>query len=115
MVVKVLDVVRPFEMVPLYSLHGGCYVLLWVLDVFNANNTSKENVFFCVTHVWWDDTWAVDEVDALHQCDVLPDLGLSGDWSDGADLFLPECVDDGGFAGVWIANESDRDLAAIGM
>lgn len=45
----------------------------------------------------------------------MPDLGLSRDGSDGADFLVAEGVDDGGFAGVGVADEADRDLLAVGV
>ena len=83
-----------------------------VLDVFCADDTTEENVFWCVCHAWRHATRTVDEVDALHECDVLPHLGLTRDRRNCADLLVAKGVDDGGFAGVRVANETDRDLLA---
>jgi len=42
----------------------------------------------------------------------LPHLGLTRDGRDCADLLVAEGVDDGGFAGVGVANETDGNLLA---
>ena len=86
-----------------------------MLNVFGANNTTKENVFWCVGHAGRHTTGAIDEVDALHECDVLPHLGLTRDRRNCADLLVPKGVDDGGFARVGVADETDRDLFAGGV
>ena len=83
-----------------------------VLNVFGANNTTKENVFWCVGHTGRHATRAIDEVDALHECDILPHLGLTRDRRNCADLLVAKGVDDGGFAGVRVADETDGDLLA---
>jgi hypothetical protein len=85
-------------------------ILCRVLDVFCADYTTEENVFWCVVHAWRHTAGTVDEVDALHECDVLPHLGLTGNGRDCADLLVAECVDDGGLAGIGITNETDGDL-----
>jgi hypothetical protein len=45
----------------------------------------------------------------------LPDLSLSWDRSDSADLLLEESVDDGGLSGIGSADQSNRDLFSIRM
>jgi hypothetical protein len=45
----------------------------------------------------------------------LPHLGLTGDGCDCADLLVAEGVDDGRFARVGVADETDRDLFAGGV
>ena len=62
-----------------------------------------------------DDAGAVDEVDAFHESDVLPDFRLAGDGGGGADAFLAEGVDDGRLADVGVADEADGDLLAVGV
>lgn len=90
-------------------------ILFWVLDVLDTDDTLEENVLWSIGGGWWDDTRAIDEVDALHEGDVLPDLGLSWNWSDCAYLLVAESVDNGGFAGVWVSDETDGDLLAVGV
>jgi hypothetical protein len=89
--------------------------LLRVLDVLDSDDTAEKDVLGCVCCAGRNDTGAIDQVDALHEGDVLPDLGLAGNGSDGADLLVAECVDDGGFSGVGVANEADGDLLAVGV
>ena len=45
----------------------------------------------------------------------MPDFGFAGDGRDGADALFPQGVDDGGFAGVGVADETDGDLLAGGV
>lgn len=42
----------------------------------------------------------------------MPYFGLTRDGCGSADLLLSEGVDDGGFAGVWVADEPNGDLFA---
>lgn len=83
-----------------------------VLDVFCADDTTQKNVFWCVGHAGRYTTRTIDEVDAFHECDVLPHLGLTRDRRNCADLLVAKGVDDGGFAGVRVADETDGDLLA---
>jgi hypothetical protein len=85
-------------------------VLCRVLDVLCAHDTTEKNVFWCVVHTRRHTTRTVDEVNALHECDVLPHLGLTRDRRNCADLLIAKGVDDGGFAGVRVADESDGNL-----
>ena len=90
-------------------------VLLRVLDLLNLDDTTEEDIGGGVGERGRDDTGAVDEVDALHEGDVLPDLGLAGDGGDSADLLGAEGIDDRGFAGVGVADKTDGDLFALGV
>ncbi len=64
-------------------------VLSWVFDVFDAHDSTEEDILFGITLAGGHDSRAVDQVDPLHECDVLPHFRLPGDGCDGADLFLP--------------------------
>jgi len=81
--------------------------LLWVLDVLNAHDAAEEDILRSICCTGRDDTRAVDQVDALHEGDVLPNLGFARDGSDRADFLVAEGVDYGGFARVGIADETD--------
>ena len=102
-------------MLRLCAAKHGFDVLGWVLDVLDANDAAEQNVFFAVAMTRWNDSGAVNQVDPLHERDVLPDLGLAGDGCGGADAFLAEGVDDGGFASVGVADEANGDLLAVGV
>lgn len=82
-------------------------------QVFNTNNALEHLGCLIILCRWRHNTRAVDEVDAAHQGDVLPDLGFTGDGSHIADLLLLEGVDNGRLADVGVANEADRDLLAV--
>ena len=60
-----------------------------------------------------DHARAVDQEDALHQRDVLPDLGLAGYRGHLADFLGPQRVDDGALAHVWVTDEADADLLLV--
>ena len=45
----------------------------------------------------------------------MPYFRFTGDRGDGADFLFSERIDDGGLAGVRIANETDRYLFAVGV
>ena len=97
----------------LAAAQNGRDVLLGVGDVLDAHNTAEENVLLGVFGGGGDDAGAVDEEDALHQGDVLPDLGLTWDGRDLAHLLLPQGIDDGRLAGVGVADEADGYLLAV--
>ena len=81
--------------------------------VLNSNNTLQHGVGVRVLGGHGDDTWAIDQVDSLHQSDVLPDFRLSRNRSDRADLLLLERVDDTRFTNIWVSDESDGDLLLV--
>lgn len=82
-------------------------------EVLHPHNTLEHGVRVRVPGRDGHDTGAVDEVDPAHKGDVLPDLGLSGNGSDGADLLLFEGIDDGGLSDIGVPDETDRDLFLI--
>lgn len=86
-----------------------------VFHILDSHHTSEQNLLRCIGHAWWDDARAIDEVDALHQGDVLPYLRLARYRRGFADFLLSKSVDDGGLAGVWVADETDGDLFAGGV
>ena len=62
-----------------------------------------------------DDARAVDEVDALRQRDVLPDLGLPRDGRDLADGLGPQGVDHARLADVGVADDAHADLLGLAV
>lgn len=85
----------------------GRDILFRVFDVLDTHDTPEEDVFRGVVCVRRHDTGTIDEIDAFHKCNVLPDFGLSRNRGNGGDLFLAKGVDNGGFAGVGIADQAD--------
>jgi hypothetical protein len=57
-----------------------------VLEALDAHDALEHRGHLAVAGLAVDDAGAVDEVDALHERDVLPHLGLAGHGRDGADL-----------------------------
>src|SRR5690606_14210061 len=101
---------------PLFALFKHCgNVLFRVADVFDTHYTTEEDVCLSVGLRGRDDTGAINQEDSSHERDVLPDLSLSRNRSDSADLLGAEGVDDGGFAGVGVSDQSDGDLLPIGV
>lgn len=45
----------------------------------------------------------------------MPYFRFAGDGRDGADFLFAESVDDGGFAGIGVADETDGNLFAVGV
>ena len=90
-------------------------VLLGVLDILHPHDTFQQDILRCVEFFRRHDAGTINEVDALHERDVLPHFGLAGNRGDFGDFLFAEGIDDGGFAGVWVADEADRDLFAGGV
>ena len=57
----------------------------------------------------------VDEEDAPHQGNVLPDFGLTCDRSDFTHFFGTQSVDDGRLPDIGVADEADGDLLLVGV
>lgn len=108
-------IVRAFDMSRLGAPQHGVDVLGWVLHVLDAHDAAEEDVFFRVGGAGGHDARAVNEVNSFHEGDVLPYFRFAGNRGDGADFFLAESVDDGGFARVGVADEADGDLLAVGV
>jgi hypothetical protein len=85
------------------------------VDVLHTADTTKENVFRSVVLTGRDNTGAINEVNSLHQCDILPHLGLTRNGSDCADLLVTKGVDDGGLARVGVSNQTNRNLLTVGV
>ena len=96
-------------------LQHGVNVLGWILDIFHPHDAAEENIGVAIVSAGGHDAWAVDQVNAFHEGDILPYFRFAGDGSYGADFFLAQGVDDGRFAGVGVADEADGDLLAVGM
>ena len=90
-------------------------VLSGILHILDSDYTSQQNLLRRVRDARRNDAGTIDEVDALHQDDVLPYLRLAGYGRGLADFLLSERVDDGGLAGVGVADEADGDLFAGGV
>jgi hypothetical protein len=114
-ILRLLDTVGALQVAGLNTAQDSRNVLLRVLNILHTADTAQENVLLSVILVWRDNTRAIDEVDTLHQSDILPHLGLTRDRSDGADLLLAKSVDDGGLSSVGISNQADGDLLAVRM
>ena len=80
------------------------------LDAYDA---LKNGCGLRVTGGRGHDAGAVDEVYALGERDVLPDLGLAGDGRDVADLARLEGVDDARLANVRVPDEADGNLLPV--
>ena len=82
--------------------------------MLDSNDTLEYLLRFSVFATGWDDTRAINEVDTLHESNVLPDFRLSRDRSDFADLLRLDSIDNTALADVGIANETDTDLLLFG-
>jgi hypothetical protein len=90
-------------------------VLLRMLDLLDTHNTSKNQVGRRVGARGRDDTGTVNQIDALHQTDILPDLSLSRNGSNSANLLFEKGVDDGRLSSVRPTNQTDRYLFSVGV
>ena len=77
------------------------------IQIFDSNNPFEDGG--CIGIFGGDgyDTWTIDQVDSLHQRNVLPDLGFSRDRSDGTDFLLLNGVDNARFTNVGVTDESN--------
>lgn len=82
--------------------------------MLDTNDSLEDLLRLGVTSGGGNDSGAVDEVDAAHEGDVLPDLGLSGNGSGLANGLLLERVDDGRLSDVGVTDEADRNLLLVG-
>lgn len=82
--------------------------------MLNTDDTLEYLLRFSVFAARRHDTRAVDEVDSLHEGNVLPDFGLPRDRSDLADFLALYCVDDTALANIRIADKTDTDLLLLG-
>lgn len=86
-----------------------------MLYILHSYYTSEQNILGSVGSRRWDNAGAIYQVDSLHERDVLPYFRFSGDGSHGADFLFPQRVDNGGFAGVGVADKAYADLLAVGV
>jgi len=87
-------------------VEDGLNVKLGVWEALRTNHSLENFISVSLTLII-DNTWAINEVDALGKGDVLPDLGLTWDWSDLAACLLHQRVDHGRFADVRVADETN--------
>lgn len=113
MILPALEFIRPFHMVRLDFLQNRRNVLLWVLHVLNTDDAAEKEILRSIVMVRWYDTRAIDQVDPLHQRDILPHLGLTGDRRDFGDCLAPEGVDDARLADVGVADQANADLFPV--
>ena len=92
--------------------HGGDE-LFGTGNMLNTDNTSKQNIGFCVLGTGWHDTGAVNQEDLLHEGNVLPHLSLTRDGGNGTHLLLTKSVDDGRFTNVGVSNKTHGNLLTV--
>ena len=111
--VPVVKAVSPLKVLAPDALEQGRNVLGRGRKVLDPDDALEDGGGVRVLGRDRDDTRAVDQVDAPHEGDVLPDLSLSWDGRDRADLLLLERVDDRRLADVRVADEAHRDLLLV--
>ena len=82
-------------------MFGGCS------KSFDADDSFENSGCLRVFGRCRDDSRAVDKVDAFRQSDVLPDLGLSWNRCDIADLATLQSIDHAAFADIGVSNKAD--------
>lgn len=110
----VLDPVRSREVLRSHPLDEVGNVVGGGREMLDPDDSLENLLALRVACRGGDDSRAVDEVDAAHEGDVLPHLGLSRDRGSLADGLLLERVDDGRLADVGVSYESDTDLLLVG-
>nr|POE77624.1 hypothetical protein CFP56_09271 [Quercus suber] len=107
-----LDIICPFQVMSPTSRQHRWDVLRRVLDILHPHDSPEQNIFWRVRHARGHDARTINQIDPLHQRDVLPDFGLTRYGCRCADLLFPQRVDDGGFASIGIADEPNGYLFA---
>lgn len=90
-------------------MFGGCF------QVFDSDNSLEHSVGIGIFGGKGYNTRTIDQVDSLHQGNVLPDFRLSWDRGDSADLFLFDRIDDARFTDIGVSDETDRYLLLVRM
>jgi hypothetical protein len=94
------------------SIEDGLDVALGVRDFLGTHHSLEDFVSIRLAHII-DDSWAVDEVDALGQGDVLPHFGLAWNGRNSAASLLHQGVDHAGLAHVGVPDETHRDALLL--
>jgi hypothetical protein len=82
--------------------------------MLNSHDTFEYLLSLGIFAAGRNNTGAIDEVDTLHECNILPDFGLARNRSDIADLLSFDGIDDAAFADIGVANEANRNLLLVG-
>jgi len=96
------------EVLRLDPVENGLNVRVGIRDLFSTHDSLEYFVNLCLVGIV-DDTWTINQINALGQRDVLPNLRLSWNRCDFADTLLHECIDDRRFADIRVANKADTD------
>src|SRR3569833_2886064 len=80
-VVPVLYIVCAREVLFLRPGKQTWYVLCWVVDFFCPHHSPQQEVFRRGISVGCHYSGAIDQVDTLHESDILPHFGLARDGS----------------------------------
>ena len=92
MIGPIEDLISPLNELLANSLQDLFAIVLRRGNILDSHDTLEHNVDLRVT-MRIDDARTVDQIDALHERDVLPDFGLAGDRRHVAHLLLLERVD----------------------
>lgn len=97
-----------------YFVQNGLDVALRVGDTLCTDHSLENLIGLRLTQIV-DDTWTVDQIDALRERDVLPDFGLTRDWGHLTAGLFHEGVDDGRLAHVRVADHTHADVLLLFM
>lgn len=109
------NLVSALKVLGLAALEQGRDELFRVGNVLDTDDTTEQNVCLGVLGTRWHNTGAVNQKDALHERNVLPDLGLTRNGGNHAHLLLAQGVDDGRLARVGVADKTDRNLLTVAV
>jgi hypothetical protein len=84
-----------------------------LINLFNSNATFEYHINIIFTIMIIHNSRAINEIDALGQCDVLPDSCFSWNRCTLANFFLFQGVDNGRFSYIRISNETNTDMLLV--
>lgn len=87
------------------SVKNGLDVVLGVWQSLGTHHSLEDLVDICFTLIV-DNTWAIDQINALCEGDVLPHLGLTWDRGHLTALLLHQSIDHARFTDVGVADEA---------
>ena len=86
-------------------IKDGLDVGLWIWDPLSADHSLEHLISVGLTLVI-DNTWAIDQINALRKRNILPHFGLTRNGCHFATRLFHECIDHGRLADVRIANKA---------
>jgi hypothetical protein len=106
------DSIDVVNVLTLGLIYDGVNIDFGVGDSFGADDGLEDLVSLTFTLIIHN-TWAINQIYALSQRDVLPDFGLSWNGGDLAHGLAFQGIDDRGFTDIRISNETHTDVLLV--